>query len=323
VFVSLVAGGGIAMVHKLSTVRSEAVQSQKLAEEARARAEQARDTATSTTLELHVPEVSRLYIDGIDVGAVGYGDTVKAPSGKHAIRILMLDGKTCEDTMTLEPGTVRVIECGATPRQLDLAPAAKLVLPQHTTQKFENLPLETALAKLSDACGVSTVVSDDIQAKVTADLTDVPCDQAIEVILESNGLWYEYFEPAKLLRISPRRQLDAEREQAAARSRRMLRGDDPLPEGTTVDLDFKDAPIREILRVIGFAGGVNIVIPDAVQGKTNVRFDNVPWRVALQGVLGAHGLWYRYRENGKIVRVAPRRELDAEAEAEAARERAH
>ena len=39
----------------------------------------------------------------------------------------------------------------------------------------------------------------------------------------------------------------------------------------------------------------------------------------VQTILAAHGLWYRYRDNGKVVRIAPHKELDREAAAERAR----
>lgn len=309
---ALVAGASI----KIYTIESH----RRSARHAKAAVEQAQASAERTTVRLLVPPNSTLQLDGVQMPPVQHGDKLEVPPGTHTFKITMPDGRTCDDKMTLEPGSVRVIECGAT-QAPTLPPPAKLVLPQRMTKTFKNTPFGATLSALSDACGVSFVVSDGIQPKITAELADVPCDQGIEVILESNGLWYDYTESAKLLRISPRRELDAEREAEIARQQQALRGDDSLPPGPKVDLDVKDAPLHDVLRIIGSAGGVNIVVPDGIQGKTTVRLEQVPWDNALQAVLAAHGLWYRYRENGKIVRVAPRRELDAEAEAELARSR--
>ena len=46
----------------------------------------------------------------------------------------------------------------------------------------------------------------------------------------------------------------------------------------------------------------------------------MPWDQALEVILASHGLWYR--RDGNLYRIAPRKELDAEDEAEAARREA-
>ncbi|HEY5923193.1 MAG TPA: type IV pilus secretin PilQ, partial [Kofleriaceae bacterium] len=87
--------------------------------------------------------------------------------------------------------------------------------------------------------------------------------------------------------------------------------------GATVEFDFKDAPIHDLLRIIADTGGVNIVVPDTIDAKVTVRLKRVPWDQALEVILSSHGLWYR--REGNLYRIAPRKELDAEDEAEAAR----
>nr|HEX4316348.1 type IV pilus secretin PilQ [Kofleriaceae bacterium] len=87
--------------------------------------------------------------------------------------------------------------------------------------------------------------------------------------------------------------------------------------GATVDFDFKDAPIHDLLRTIADTGHVNIVVPDSITAKVTVRLRHVPWDQALEVVLSSYGLWYR--KEGNLYRIAPRKELDAEDEAEAAR----
>ncbi|MBL0215461.1 MAG: type IV pilus secretin PilQ [Myxococcales bacterium] len=90
--------------------------------------------------------------------------------------------------------------------------------------------------------------------------------------------------------------------------------------GATVDFDFKDAPIHDLLRTIADTGKVNIVVPDGIDAKVTVRLKRVPWDQALEVILASHGLWYR--RDGNLFRIAPRKELDAEDEAEAARREA-
>jgi type IV pilus assembly protein PilQ len=90
--------------------------------------------------------------------------------------------------------------------------------------------------------------------------------------------------------------------------------------GTKIDLDFKDADIHNLLRLLADVGGVNIVIPDEIRARVTVRLRRVPWDQALEVILASKGLWYR--RDGNLYRVAPRKQLDAEDQAEAERIRA-
>jgi type II secretory pathway component HofQ len=64
---------------------------------------------------------------------------------------------------------------------------------------------------------------------------------------------------------------------------------------------------------------MNVVLPDSINAQITVRLKGVPWQRAFQAVLEANGLWYRYRDNGHLIRIAPRKVLDAENDAEFAR----
>jgi type IV pilus assembly protein PilQ len=90
--------------------------------------------------------------------------------------------------------------------------------------------------------------------------------------------------------------------------------------GTTINLEVKDAPLHDLMRLIGDTGRVSIVIPDTITPKVTVRLQRVPWDQALEVILASHGLWYR--REGNLYRIATRKELDAEDEAEAARREA-
>ena len=90
--------------------------------------------------------------------------------------------------------------------------------------------------------------------------------------------------------------------------------------GATVDFDFKDAPIHDLLRILADTGHVNIVVPDTIDAKVTVRLKRVPWDQALDVILASHDLGYR--REGNLYRIAPRKQLDQEDEAEAARREA-
>ncbi|MBI4398490.1 MAG: secretin and TonB N-terminal domain-containing protein [Candidatus Omnitrophica bacterium] len=82
-----------------------------------------------------------------------------------------------------------------------------------------------------------------------------------------------------------------------------------LPPGH-VNLDFKEADIRSVLRVIALKGGVNIVAGPEVVGTVTVRLQNVPWEKALEVVLKTYG--YVFERDGNVVRVTTKDRIDQE-----------
>ncbi len=87
--------------------------------------------------------------------------------------------------------------------------------------------------------------------------------------------------------------------------------------GRRIDLDFKEADIHNILRLLADVGGVNIVTSDDVSGTVTLRMRNVPWDQALDVILQAKGLGMVRR--GNMIRVAPLEQLEKEREAAIAR----
>lgn len=86
----------------------------------------------------------------------------------------------------------------------------------------------------------------------------------------------------------------------------------PRYAGRRIDLDFKDADIHNILRLLAEVGGVNVVAGDDVSGTVTIRMRNVPWDQALSVILQAKGLGMIRRNN--MVRVAPLSTLEKERE---------
>ena len=82
--------------------------------------------------------------------------------------------------------------------------------------------------------------------------------------------------------------------------------------GRRVDLDFQNADIHQILRLLADVGRVNIVTADNVSGNVTIKMRNVPWDQALDTVLQAKGLGMVRSNN--LIRVAPLAELQKERE---------
>jgi hypothetical protein len=55
--------------------------------------------------------------------------------------------------------------------------------------------------------------------------------------------------------------------------------------GRKITLDFKDADIRNILRLIAEVSDLNIVIGNEVKGRVTIKLVEVPWEQALEVIL--------------------------------------
>ncbi|MCP4599485.1 MAG: type IV pilus secretin PilQ [Proteobacteria bacterium] len=87
--------------------------------------------------------------------------------------------------------------------------------------------------------------------------------------------------------------------------------------GRHIDLDFKDADIHNILRLLSDVGHVNIITADDVKGTVTIRMRDVAWDHALDVILQTKRLGM-IRE-GNLIRVAPLEVLEKEREMEIAR----
>jgi len=77
-----------------------------------------------------------------------------------------------------------------------------------------------------------------------------------------------------------------------------------------VSLDFKDADINNVLRILSLKSKVNIVAGPEVQGTVTIRLEDVPWNKALDVVLRTYG--YVYEREGNIIRVTTKDNLSTE-----------
>jgi type IV pilus assembly protein PilQ len=75
----------------------------------------------------------------------------------------------------------------------------------------------------------------------------------------------------------------------------------PLAADGLVSLDFQDADIHNVLKVLAFKSGVNIVISPEVNGTVTIQLTDVPWQRALEVILSTYG--YGYERQGNIITV--------------------
>lgn len=72
--------------------------------------------------------------------------------------------------------------------------------------------------------------------------------------------------------------------------------------GRRISLDFQDADLDNVLRLLADVSGLNIVVGTEVKGKVTIKLINVPWDQALDIILKMNNLG-QIRE-GNIIRIA-------------------
>ena len=77
-----------------------------------------------------------------------------------------------------------------------------------------------------------------------------------------------------------------------------------------VTMDFKDADINNVLRILSYKSGMNIVSGKDVTGLVTIRLNDVPWEKALDVILRTYG--YTYERESNIIRVTSSANLENE-----------
>ena len=92
---------------------------------------------------------------------------------------------------------------------------------------------------------------------------------------------------------------------------------DNMP-GNKISLNFKEADIRSVLRILALKGNINIVAASDVKGNITIRLNDVPWKKALDVILTTYGYAYdRLSDNVIMVlslkKLAEQRKVQQEA----------
>jgi type IV pilus assembly protein PilQ len=86
--------------------------------------------------------------------------------------------------------------------------------------------------------------------------------------------------------------------------------------GQKISLEFKDADIKNVFRLLAEVSGKNIVITDDVNRKITVRLIEVPWDQAMDLIVETNGLGKD--ETGNVIRISTAGRLKSERDALAA-----
>lgn len=90
--------------------------------------------------------------------------------------------------------------------------------------------------------------------------------------------------------------------------------------GEKISLDFKNADIHDVLRIVADVSGLNIVATDDVKARVTLRLVEVPWDQALDVVLQSNGL--ERNQAGNVITVSTTKRLETERNARLAAQNA-
>ncbi|MFQ5683675.1 MAG: secretin N-terminal domain-containing protein [Candidatus Binatia bacterium] len=91
--------------------------------------------------------------------------------------------------------------------------------------------------------------------------------------------------------------------------------------GQRISLDFKDADIKNVFRLLAEVSGLNIVVTDDVARKITVRLVDIPWDQALALLIATNGL--DKEQVGNVIRISTASRLKAEKDALVAAKKAN
>jgi type IV pilus assembly protein PilQ len=90
--------------------------------------------------------------------------------------------------------------------------------------------------------------------------------------------------------------------------------------GKKISLDFKNADIHDVLRIVAEVSGLNVVATDDVKARVTLRLVEVPWDQALDVVLQSNGL--EKSQTGNVITISTTKRLEAERNARLAAQNA-
>ena len=126
---------------------------------------------------------------------------------------------------------------------------------------FKNADVHDVLRILADVSGLNIIATDDVKARVTLRLVEVSWDQALDVILQANGL--EKSQSGNVLAVSTAKRLEEERNARLAAQK----AEEKLASLETVYLNINYVKATEIIKLVtreaagGGSGGVALMSP--------------------------------------------------------------
>jgi type IV pilus assembly protein PilQ len=166
----------------------------------------------------------------------------------------------------------------------------------------------------------------DIAAATIPPYTIVPQDGGVRIVIGTENPTATTRKDITLLRSGVRADIRTQETTTRARpsANDSLRpgrdwGEEKKYTGQKVSLEFKDADIKNVFRLLGEVSGKNVIVTDDVSRKVTIRLIEVPWDQAMDLLVDTHGLGKD--ETGNVIRISTAGRLKAERDALAAAKR--
>jgi type IV pilus assembly protein PilQ len=173
--------------------------------------------------------------EGIRV-VVGFSDP---KASDKRVFDLVKSGKKI-DAKTAAGGTGSVAAGQATPPKEETAVEGKKYVGQKLSLDFKDADIKNVFRLLAEVSGRNIVVTDDVNRKVTLRLVEVPWDQAMDLIITTNGLAKD--EVGSVIRISTTARLEADRVQQK-KTERAREDSEPLQ---TIYFNINYAKVKDL-----------------------------------------------------------------------------
>jgi len=166
------------------------------------------DGYTRMTLEIMAGAVPPYVVTPEDGGVkIVIGSADSKIAGKRSFD-LVKGGKQVDQRVTEAGITALAAEAGGTARGEARGP--KSYTGQKLSLDFKDADIKNVFRLLAEVSGLNIVVTNDVNRKVTLRLVDVPWDQALDLLIDTNGLGKEQM--GNVVRISTAGQLKTERD---------------------------------------------------------------------------------------------------------------
>ena len=216
-------------------------------------------------------------------------------------------------------------------RHFSLTQPSRVVLDVYGQAKrlaqVENFRAEThwlSILRLSSGEGYLRVVMEIAAAAVPA-YTIEPEDGGLRIVIGPVNPQHTAQKDLPLVRNGKRVDVSVAQAQTAASgvsigaSGAQVKGEKTYT-GQRLSLDFKDADIKNVFRLLAEVSGLNIVVTDEVKRRVTVRLTDVPWDQALDLLIDTNGLGKE--QVGNVVRISTAGALRSERDALAAAKKA-
>lgn len=197
----------------------------------------------------------RMFVDdGIELAALPQGSRIIVrPEGGSALqagaRAQLGEGEEAADEDAPSAAAA------AAPEVLS-ADGSKIYTGRLISLDLQDTDIDNALRIIAEVSNLNIIASDDVSGKVTLRLIDVPWDQALDVILKTNGL--DQVKEGNVIRIAPVEKLRAEREALKEAKRAAEELEDLQVRYIRVSYARVDDLIEQVETVLSERGSVTV-----------------------------------------------------------------